>query len=116
MVVQSGMRAPGLTTPLFARGIGITWAVTSGNEVDVDLADYISYFVDDEQTRVMGCFAEKIKRPAAFIGACERAVAARKPIVMLKIGRSEAARRAALGHTGSLVGADGVIDAVCAHR
>jgi acetyltransferase len=52
------------------------------------VADYISYFADDEQTRVIGCFAEQIKRPAAFIDACERAAAARKPIVMLKIGRS----------------------------
>jgi acetyltransferase len=112
LVLQSGMMAPSVITPLFARGIGITWAVTSGNEVDVDVADYISYFADDDQTRVIGCFAEQIKRPAAFIDACERAAAARKPIVMLKIGRSEAARRAALGHTGSLVGADGVIDAV----
>ena len=112
LILQSGIMAPSVITPLFARGIGITWAVTSGNEVDVDLADYIGYFVDDDQTRVIGCFAEQIKRPAAFIGACERAADARKPIVMLKIGRSEAARRAALGHTGSLVGSDGVIDAV----
>ena len=112
LVLQSGMMAPSVITPLFARGIGITWATTSGNEVDVDLADYIGYFVEDEQTRVIGCFAEQIKRPAAFIAACERAADARKPIVMLKIGRSEAARRAALGHTGSLVGSDGVIDAV----
>jgi acetyltransferase len=112
LILQSGMMAPSVMTPLFARGIGITWAVTSGNEVDVDLADYIDYFVDDDQTRVIGCFAEQIKGPAAFIAACERAAGARKPIVMLKIGRSEAARRAALGHTGSLVGADGVIEAV----
>jgi acetyltransferase len=106
------MMAPSVLTPLFARGIGVTWAVTSGNEADVDLADYIRYFVADEQTRVIGCFAEQIKRPAAFIDACALAADARKPIVMLKIGRSEASRRAALGHTGSLVGADGVIDAV----
>jgi acetyltransferase len=112
LILQSGMMAPSVITPLFARGIGITWAVTSGNEVDVDLADYIGYFVDDDQTRVIGCFAEQIKRPAAFIETCQRAADAQKPIVMLKIGRSEAARRAALGHTGSLVGSDGVIDAV----
>lgn len=112
LVLQSGMMAPSVITPLFARHIGITWAVTSGNEVDVDLADYISYFVDDNQTRVIGCFAEQIKRPTRFVEACQRAADAGKPIVMLKIGRSEAARRAALGHTGSLVGSDGVIDAV----
>jgi acetate---CoA ligase (ADP-forming) len=111
LVLQSGMMAPSVLTPLFARNIGVTFAVTSGNEADVDLAEYIRYFVDDEQTRVIGCFAEQIKRPQAFIAACELAAEAAKPIAMLKIGRSEAAQRAALAHTGSLVGADAVIDA-----
>ena len=58
LILQSGMMAPSVVTPLFARHIGITWAVTSGNEADVDLADYIGYFVDDDQTRVIGCFAD----------------------------------------------------------
>ena len=111
LVLQSGMMAPSVLTPLFARNIGVTFAVTSGNEADVDLADYIRYFVDDEQTRVIGCFAEQIKHPQAFMDACELAADAAKPIVMLKIGRSVAAQRAALAHTGSLVGADAVIDA-----
>ena len=112
LVLQSGMMAPSVLTPLFARNIGVTFAVTSGNEADVDLAEYIRYFVDDEQTRVIGCFAEQIKDPHSFIAACERAADAAKPIVMLKIGRSEAAQQAALAHTGSLVGADAVVDAV----
>jgi acetyltransferase len=112
LILQSGMMAPSVLTPLFARNIGVTFAVTTGNEVDVDMSEYIRYLVDDDQTRVIGCFAEQIKRPAAFVDACEIAVKARKPIVMLKIGRSEAAQRSALAHTGSLVGADSVIDAV----
>lgn len=112
LVLQSGMMAPSVLTPLFVRNIGVTWAVTSGNEADVDLAEYVRYFVDDNQTRVIGCFAEQIKRPASFLDACQRAADAGKPIVMLKIGRSEAAGRAALGHTGSLVGSDAVIDTV----
>jgi acyl-CoA synthetase (NDP forming) len=112
LVLQSGMMAPSVLTPLFARNIGVSFAVTSGNEADVHLAEYIRYFVDDEQTHVIGCFAEQIKYPAAFTRACEMAADAKKPIVMLKIGRSEAAQRAAMAHTGSLVGADGVIDAV----
>ena len=112
LVLQSGMMAPSVLTPLFARNIGVTFAVTSGNEADVDLAEYIRYFVDDEQTRVIGCFAEQIKNPQSFIAACQLAADAAKPIVMLKVGRSEAAQRAALAHTGSLVGADAVIDAL----
>jgi acetate---CoA ligase (ADP-forming) len=112
VVLQSGMMAPTVLFPLFARGIGVTFAVTSGNEADVEAADYIRYFVDDEETRVIGCFAEQIKTPSRFIDACEAAAERGKPIVMLKIGRSAAARRAALAHTGSMVGSDDVIDAV----
>ena len=112
VILQSGMMAPSVLTPLFARGIGITFAVTSGNEADLEMADYMRYFVEDEQTRVIGCFAEQIKSANRFLEACELAAERKKPIVMLKIGRSEAGRRAALAHTGSLVGSDAVVDAV----
>ena len=112
VVLQSGMMAPTVLVPLLARGMGITFAVTTGNEADVEAADYIRYLAEDDETRVIGVFAEQIKTPAKFIEACTIAAEQRKPIVMLKIGHSEAARRAALAHTGSLVGSDGVIDAV----
>src|SRR6185503_16402355 len=60
----------------------------------------------------IACYSEQIKTPARFIAACHLAAEREKPIVMLKIGRSEIAQRSALAHTGSLVGADGVTDAV----
>ena len=60
---------------------------------------------------MIATFTEQIKTPAKLIAACEAAAEAGKPIVMLKIGRSEGARRAARAHTGSLVGADDVVDA-----
>ena len=112
VVLQSGMMAPTVLVPLLARGMGISFAVTTGNEADVEAADYIRYLAEDEQTRVIGVFAEQIKTPGKFIAACTIAAEQQKPIVMLKIGHSEAARRAALAHTGSLVGSDDVIDAV----
>jgi acetate---CoA ligase (ADP-forming) len=111
LILQSGMMAPSLLGPLFARNIGVTFAITSGNEASVDLADYVSYVAADDETHVIGCFAEQIKSPAAFSAACEEAADRRKPIVMLKIGRSEASQKSAIAHTGSLVGSDGVIDA-----
>lgn len=111
-VLQSGMMAPSVLVPLLARGIGLTIAVTTGNEANLEAADYIRYLVEDDETRVIGCFTEQIKTPERFVAACELAAARRKPIVMLKIGRSEGARRAALAHTGSLVGSDAVVDAV----
>jgi acetyltransferase len=111
-ILQSGMMAPSIIVPLLARGIGFTIGVTTGNEADLEAADYIRYAVQDEATRVIACYTEQIKTPAKFVAACEAAAEAGKPVIMLKIGRSEIAQRSALAHTGSLVGADGVTDAV----
>lgn len=111
-VLQSGMLVSSLLMPMLARGIGIGRVVTTGNEACVDLADFINYLATDENTRVIACYCEQIKRPLEFIKACEHAADNGKPIVMIKVGRSEGARTAALAHTGSLVGSDVAIDAV----
>ncbi|QQO35555.1 acetate--CoA ligase family protein [Bradyrhizobium diazoefficiens] len=111
-VVQSGTLMFSLVMPLLARGIGVGRVVTSGNEACLDVADFINYFADDKDTRVIACYCEQIKRPLEFIKACERAADKNKPIVMIKIGRSEAARKGALAHTGSVAGSDVAIDAV----
>jgi len=95
------------------RGMGFSYAVSSGNELNLDLADYINFMVDDPQTRTIACMAEGIRRPDAFIAAAGRALAAEKPIVMLKVGRSEAGKQAAQSHTGALASDDAVLDAVC---
>ncbi|MGL3104578.1 acetate--CoA ligase family protein [Bradyrhizobium sp. BR 1432] len=109
-VLQSGMLVSALLMPLLARGIGVGRVVTTGNEACVDVADFINYLVDDEATRVIACYCEQFKRPLDFIKACERAADRGKPIAMIKVGRSEGARQAALAHTGSLVGSDVAID------
>ena len=111
-VVQSGMLAPSILMPLAARGIGVSRLVSLGNEADVDLADYVHYLANDRDTRVIIVYAEQIKRPAAFVAACKRANETGTPIVMIKVGRSEGASRAALAHTGALVGSDGATDAM----
>ncbi|MDI3567441.1 acetate--CoA ligase family protein [Bradyrhizobium sp. Arg816] len=112
LVLQSGTLATGLLMPLCARGIGIARLVTTGNEACVDVADFIRYLADDEDTRVIACYCEQFKRPLEFIKACERAADNNKPIVMIKVGRSDGARSAAFAHTGSLVGSDMAVDAV----
>jgi len=111
-ILQSGMMAPSIIMPLLAREIGFTIGVTTGNEADLEAADYIRYCAEDEETRVIACYSEQIKTPAKFIAACQLAAERNTPVIMLKIGRSEIAQRSALAHTGSLVGADGVTDAV----
>ena len=84
-----------------------------GNQADVDIAEVIEWLVDDPATTLIGCFVEALRDGPRFLAAAERA-AGRKPIVMLKGGRSDAGRRAAGSHTGSLAGAWEVYRAACA--
>jgi acetate---CoA ligase (ADP-forming) len=95
------------------RGLDFSYAVSSGNELDLDLADYISFLVDDEPTKIIACMVEGIRRPQAFMAAAEKALAAKKPIVLVKVGRSDLGKAAAGSHTGAIAGDDRVFDAVC---
>lgn len=95
------------------RGLDFSYAVSSGNEIDLDLADYINFLVEDEHTKFIACLVEGIRRPQAFMAVAEKALAARKPILLVKVGRSERGKAAAASHTGALAGDDQVFDAVC---
>ncbi|HLH88636.1 MAG TPA: acetate--CoA ligase family protein [Xanthobacteraceae bacterium] len=95
------------------RGLDFSYAVSSGNELDLDLADYISFLVDDPSTRIIACMVEGIRRPKVFMAAAAKALAARKPIIMVKLGRSTAGQAAAQSHTGAIASDAKVFDAVC---
>ena len=94
------------------RGVGFHFLISSGNEAVVDLTDYIEYLLEDDRTEVIITFIETIRQPEAFIQACTRAAVLGKPIIAVKVGRSEIARRVALSHTGALAGADGIQEAL----
>ncbi len=96
-----------------ARGLGYSRAVSSGNELDLDMADYVDFLADDPHTRVIACMAEGVRRGDALMAAAGRALDAGKPVVMLKSGRSEEGRAAAASHTGALASDDKVFDAFC---
>jgi acetyltransferase len=86
--------------------IGLRCVVSSGAEAVTDAADFVGFFADDPGTRAVGLFLETVRRPDAFVDALRRCAKADKPVVCLKVGRSDAAARAALSHTGALVGSD----------
>jgi acyl-CoA synthetase (NDP forming) len=113
LIMQSGGLFQYWSQYAAARGIGLSYAISSGNELDLDLADYVNFLVEDESTNLICILAEGVNRPRAFMEAAAAALAARKPILMMKIGRSEGAKAAAQSHTGSLAGDDRVFDAVC---
>src|SRR3954451_3295099 len=112
IVGQSGGIVMAIHRALLARGVTAGYAVTSGNEIGLNMADYIRYLADDPDLRAIACFIESIKEPVAFRRACEYARAAGKPVVAVKIGGSEESRKAALAHTGSLAGSLECFDAV----
>ena len=84
--------------------VGFRTVISSGGELSRDLADFVAYLAADDGTKAIGLFAETIRRPAAFAAALALAAEAGKPVVCLKVGRSQAAARAALAHSGAVVG------------
>jgi acetate---CoA ligase (ADP-forming) len=114
VVSQSGNMAVQVMNLARSFDVGLSLLASTGNELNVTTTDVLDYLVADEATRVIAVFVEAITDPAAFRGACLRARQAGKPVVVLKVGRSEAAARAALAHTGALVGDDAIISAVLA--
>jgi acyl-CoA synthetase (NDP forming) len=108
-VVQSGAICLGLAN---SARFGFRTLISSGNEAVLDSADYIGHLVNDPHTKVIVAFLEGIKSPEKFIAAAKAAAEVGKPILALKVGRSEMARRTVQAHTGSLAGSDQVMDAV----
>src|SRR4051794_4769872 len=93
-----------------AGGVGLNLLVSAGNEAVTDLADYLDYFADDPATRGIALAIEKIRRPDEFFAAARRCLELGKPVVALKLGRSERAQRMAASHTGTLTGDSWVYD------
>jgi len=89
--------------------VGLNKFVSIGNMADVDMAELLTYWKDDDSTRVIGIYMEGLSSPAGFFEVA-REVAAVKPIVVLKSGRSEVAATAALSHTGAVAGADAIYE------
>ena len=110
VVAQSGSICLALLNS--ARGVGFRYVVSSGNEAVIDSADYIDWFLEDDRTRVVLAFVEQLRRPERFVDVAKRARWMGKPLVVLKVGRSEMARRATVTHTGALAGSDDAYDAV----
>jgi len=116
VVLQSGALASSVLTFAQTRNIGVSLLVSMGNESMVSMTDVIRYLIDDPATRVIALFIESVRNPPEFIALAREALAAGKPIVAIKVGRSPAGARVARAHTGSLVGDDAVVDAVFAQH
>ena len=111
-VAQSGA----LGTYIFAAaqdaGVGFNYWVSTGNEAVLGFADYVSYFVKQESTKAVIAYMEDARNGEAFKACAIEALEAGKPLIILKVGASEAGTKAAASHTGALAGSDRVYDAV----
>jgi acetate---CoA ligase (ADP-forming) len=112
VVSQSGGILGSLLSRASARGIGLSKLISTSNEVDLELADFIDHLADDEATKVIALYVETVRNPQKFRAAALKAARAGKAVVAFKIGRSEAGAAAAVSHTGAMAGADRMYDAL----
>jgi acyl-CoA synthetase (NDP forming) len=94
------------------RGLGLRYWVSTGNECDVDAAECVSFAAEDPGTKVIALYLEGARNGQRLVSALRRAAALKKPVIALKVGRSEVGAIAAASHTASLAGGDAVYDAV----
>ncbi|MEV4439790.1 acetate--CoA ligase family protein [Streptomyces sp. NPDC049577] len=110
LITQSGHQG----RPLFSlQELGIRlshWAPT-GNEADLECADFISYFAGRPEVGAIAAYVEGLKDGRSFLLAADRAARRKVPVVAVKVGRTETGARTAATHTGKLTGADTVVDA-----
>jgi acetate---CoA ligase (ADP-forming) len=104
VIAQSG----GIGFALFNRGeaagIGFSYVISTGNEADLNMADFLDYMVEDSNTHAVLLFCEAVRNGPAFIAALAKARRVGKPIIAIKIGRSDAGSRASASHTASMSG------------
>ena len=111
---QSGAYGTHLYTLARNRGIGASLCIMTGNEADVTVGECIGWLAENPEVDVIAVYAEGIRKSAGLIAAFQAARAAKKPIVMQKVGRSELGTKAAKSHTASIAGDDAVTEAVMA--
>jgi acyl-CoA synthetase (NDP forming) len=104
VVSQSGAMVSTILTKMAQRGIGISKTVTCGNELILNIADYLDYMADDPDTSTIVLFLETVRDPAGLQRAVARCRDVGKPVVALKIGESDSGQKAALSHTGAIAG------------
>ena len=93
-------------------GLHLSRQVSCGNCADLDVLDFISFMVDDPHTDVIMVLVEDFGRGQQLFEVAKRAADREKPLIVLKLGRTEAGSRAASSHTGAITGSDAVHDAV----
>ncbi|MGW1225395.1 acetate--CoA ligase family protein [Streptomyces sp. NPDC001478] len=110
LITQSGHQGRPVYT-LQELGVRLSHWAPTGNEADLETADFIAYFSQQPEVGAIACYVEGLKDGRSFLLAADRAARAGVPVVAVKVGRTETGARMAASHTGKLTGADQVVDA-----
>jgi acyl-CoA synthetase (NDP forming) len=113
-VSQSGAVGTAITALAHEQGIGIGYFLSTGNEADLEFSDLCDRFIDEPRVRVIAGYLESVRDGERFRRVARRALAAGKPVVVVKVGTTEVGSRAVRSHTGLLAGSDAVYEAVFA--
>jgi acyl-CoA synthetase (NDP forming) len=109
---QSGGYGGYLLRHLFLRGLGVSQWVTTGNEADIDVGEALHWMAGQEDNDVLVAYIEGLRSRGSLIRALRRARENKKPVVVMKVGRTAEGSAAAASHTASLTGQDNVYDAL----
>lgn len=110
----AGIAQSGSVTDAFIHSgarVGFSRIISCGSEVVLDVCDYLAFCLDDPETSSVILFVEGFKRPERFLALADRALALGKPIMAVKVGRSDQAQAAAMAHSGSMAGEARVTEA-----
>ena len=95
------------------RGLGFSYAMSCGNEFGLDAADYLNFLVEDEDTEIIVGMIESIRRPREFMTAAKKAFEVKKPVIIMKLGKTDLGKEQAKTHTGAVAVDDDVFSAMC---
>ena len=113
LVSQSGSLMAALISHAQDVGTGFSAAISVGNQADLEICDFIEYFLEDPATHAICAYLEGLKDAPRFIALAARCRAARKPLIVVKAGQSDAGARITRSHTASLAGSDAAWTAAC---
>ena len=112
LIVQSGNLGSSISYRFLRRRIGISRLISSGNEADLTLEDFLEYLESDEKTTIICLYVEGLRQPRKFFEAARR-ISPKKPILLIKGGRTRRGAVAAMSHTGAMAGNDELFTSMC---
>ena len=112
VLAQSGNVMDSLARQVMLHAPGCSVCIASGNEASLHSEDYLEFMADDPHTKVILCYIEGFKDGRRFFEVAGQ-VSRKKPIIMVKVGKTQAGARAAASHTAAIAGTDNIFDAMC---